>query len=530
MKVDRSKLKKSSSEVPADCKVLIDKLKSLSADDLYKELKDIKSWTYGKCELYHWADILDVFDGILEKSCAKENDKKWTLYCDLPGSEQSWGGKENGFGLAECCQDLPAGNFPSSATTLHFEFYIEAKEDKCNKRFSHGSATVIQSIHMENVDRTGKMPSQIMEDILDAYDVPQDKQARLQAISILVYSSAIQDNMNVILYPGLIEELVDIVEIKDSALVDIKSAALRTLTSVIHIERNPRSHMEFGLAASILSTFPNHFTHVCNTISMSVISCLLHNIHVSYHMSVTQSPCQLSHVCYTFSMSVISCLLHNLHVSYLMSAIYSPNNLIPRLPYHSCHVFRITPATPPYHSCHVHCITPAKSTVSLLPLFRIIPATSTVSLLSRLPYHSFHVFRITPATSTVSLLSRLPYHSFHVFRITPATSTVSLLPPFRIIPATSTVSLLPSFRITPATSTVSLLPLFCIIPATSTVSLLSRSLYHSCQVFRITPATPPYHSCHVHCITPVTSSVSLLSRLLYHACHVFLITPVTSTL
>ncbi|KAH9508169.1 E3 ubiquitin-protein ligase huwe1, partial [Bulinus truncatus] len=155
-------------------------------------------------------------------------------------------------------------NFPSSATTLHFEFYIEAKEDKCNKRFSHGSATVIQSIHMENVDRTGKMPSQIMEDILDAYDVPQDKQvllfthvrlaclfsnyearvqcvqARLQAISILVYSSAIQDNMNVILYPGLIEELVDIVEIKDSALVDIKSAALRTLTSVIHIERNPR--------------------------------------------------------------------------------------------------------------------------------------------------------------------------------------------------------------------------------------------------------------------------------------------------
>ncbi|XP_059143196.1 E3 ubiquitin-protein ligase HUWE1-like isoform X5 [Physella acuta] len=346
MKVDRSKLKKSSSEVPADCKVLIDKLKGLSPDDLYKELKDIKSWTYGKCELYHWADILDIFDAFLEKSCNKENEKKWTLHCDLGGSEQlkkllleilrftalliehsfsrhlynsmdhlttlltscdmstvlyvlnllyvfskrsnfisrmnpekrqgliqrlihlaeSWGGKENGFGLAECCQDLPSGSFPLSATTLHFEFYTESKEDKDKhfKKFPSGTATIIQSIHMENVDKTGRMPSQIMEDILDLYDVPLEKQvllfthirlaclfsnyearvhcvqARLQAISILVYSSAIQDNMNVILYPGLIEELVDIVEIKDSALVDIKSAALRTLTSVIHIERNPR--------------------------------------------------------------------------------------------------------------------------------------------------------------------------------------------------------------------------------------------------------------------------------------------------
>lgn len=36
---------------------------------------------------------------------------------------QSWGGKENGFGLAECCQDLPVESYPSSATTVHFEFY-----------------------------------------------------------------------------------------------------------------------------------------------------------------------------------------------------------------------------------------------------------------------------------------------------------------------------------------------------------------------------------------------------------------------
>lgn len=34
-----------------------------------------------------------------------------------------------------------------------------------------------------------------------------------------VYANAIQDNLNVILYPGLIEELVDIIEITDNCLV-----------------------------------------------------------------------------------------------------------------------------------------------------------------------------------------------------------------------------------------------------------------------------------------------------------------------
>ena len=38
------------------------------------------------------------------------------------------------------------------------------------------SSTVIQSIHMENVDKSGRMPSQIMEDILEVYDVPKEKQ------------------------------------------------------------------------------------------------------------------------------------------------------------------------------------------------------------------------------------------------------------------------------------------------------------------------------------------------------------------
>jgi E3 ubiquitin-protein ligase HUWE1 len=64
-------------------------------------------------------------------------------------------------------------------------------------------------------------------------------QARLQALSVLVYSNAIQDSPHNLLYTGLLEELVELVEMKDSHLVEIRSAALRTLTAIIHLDRNP---------------------------------------------------------------------------------------------------------------------------------------------------------------------------------------------------------------------------------------------------------------------------------------------------
>ena len=96
---------------------------------------------------------------------------------------------------------------------------------------------------MEHVDRIPKLASEIMEELTSNYSVPQNKQmllfthirlaqafskyekrmqcvqARLQAISILVYSNAIQDNVNMLLYNGLIEELVDILEVKDAKLL-----------------------------------------------------------------------------------------------------------------------------------------------------------------------------------------------------------------------------------------------------------------------------------------------------------------------
>ena len=41
------------------------------------------------------------------------------------------------------------------------------------------------------------------------------------------------------LYLGLLEELVDVLEMKGDHLMEIKAAALKSLTSIIHLDRNP---------------------------------------------------------------------------------------------------------------------------------------------------------------------------------------------------------------------------------------------------------------------------------------------------
>ncbi|RNA17883.1 E3 ubiquitin- ligase HUWE1-like, partial [Brachionus plicatilis] len=83
MKIDR-KFRKTLSEIPNDCKQLIEKLKSCHDNDqLLTELCAIKSWNIGKCELYHWADVLDRFNSILEQSCAHKSEQSWQLACDL---------------------------------------------------------------------------------------------------------------------------------------------------------------------------------------------------------------------------------------------------------------------------------------------------------------------------------------------------------------------------------------------------------------------------------------------------------------
>ena len=64
-------------------------------------------------------------------------------------------------------------------------------------------------------------------------------QARLQALSVLIYSNQLTDSIQSLLYSGLLEELVDVLEMKGDHLTEIKAASLKALTSIIHLDRNP---------------------------------------------------------------------------------------------------------------------------------------------------------------------------------------------------------------------------------------------------------------------------------------------------
>lgn len=336
MKVDRSRLKKSTSDVPIECHILIDKLISCRRSELLDELSQIDTWTFGKCELYHWIDVLDIFDKILEEASQTVPGNKWALTCDVTFSQEekklllwtlhfttlliehsfsrhlynsmehlntllassdmqvvlgvlnllymfskrsnfitrlnnekrqmllsrlhylaeSWGGKENGFGLADCCNNEKP--IPNSATTLHFEFYCNNNDTN-----SRNGKQLVNYIHLENIDKMVQTPAEIMRGLIAVYNIPPEKemllfthvrlahsfsdyksrlfcvQARLQSLSVLVYSNALQDNAHMLLYPGLLEELVELLELQLPFLVEIRSAALRTLTSIIHLDRNP---------------------------------------------------------------------------------------------------------------------------------------------------------------------------------------------------------------------------------------------------------------------------------------------------
>ncbi|KAH7639382.1 e3 ubiquitin-protein ligase huwe1-like protein [Dermatophagoides farinae] len=366
MKIDRSKSKKSSSEVPFDCKLLIEELKQCNEDQMLIVLKRIKTWSCGKCELYHWIDVLDLFDTILEECCRKESSDQWILPVDLAENvkkrelllavisftslliehsfsrhlynsiehlitllssndmqivlailnllfvfskrsnffsrisidrrqslmsrlyylAENWGGKDQGFGLAQCCQNLPLSSYPSNATTFNFEFYLnnntnnqqttnnESKTKSTTQRPLGDNGTSasqkfnnIVRIHIENVHLIDKPVSILMAEIVEQYQIPVEQQmqiftqlrltknfanyhtrlqcvqARINALSIMVYCQAMslnQEGYYSLLYNGLIEELVEVLELRHPELIEIKSASLKTLTSIIHLDRNSK--------------------------------------------------------------------------------------------------------------------------------------------------------------------------------------------------------------------------------------------------------------------------------------------------
>jgi hypothetical protein len=73
--VDTSHLKKGTSEVLPECQNLINKLKACDQSELIEELSKIETWTFGKCELFHWIDILDIFDEIVKEATQTHNVK-----------------------------------------------------------------------------------------------------------------------------------------------------------------------------------------------------------------------------------------------------------------------------------------------------------------------------------------------------------------------------------------------------------------------------------------------------------------------
>lgn len=328
MKVDTSRLKKGASEVPPECQQLIDKLRSCNRQELAIELAKIDTWTFGKCELCHWIDVLDMFDDILAEATCEDPEYGSHMACDVHYKEEdikllllvlnftillvehsfsrhlyssiehltallqsinldivlgvlnllymfskrsnflsrlgcnkktavtnrlkyiaeNWGGKDAGFGLADCCCENII--IPPSVSSFYYEYYR-----------SDGS---LQTVHLDDKELadhdirylTELICQRLNDDITDDTKyhifcrVRLSKtfrdyksrlllvQARLQALSVLIYSDALTGYIHQLIYPGFLEELVELLELQKPHLVDIRAAALRTLTSIIHLERN----------------------------------------------------------------------------------------------------------------------------------------------------------------------------------------------------------------------------------------------------------------------------------------------------
>ncbi|XP_017113044.1 E3 ubiquitin-protein ligase HUWE1 isoform X3 [Drosophila elegans] len=330
MKVDTVKLKKGSSELTAECRELIDELtKRRTRAELLEFLDTVHVWIYGKCELYHWIEILDRFDKILEEASRHVNANEFVLQCDTNFQEtdvtlllhvlnfttlliehsfsrhlynsiehltvllssqnmdivlavlnllymfskrsnfiprlpfekkellivklfniaERWGDPNYGLSLKDCCIGEPK-----------LEFLYQLCIDYVDE---HGHAAQLEIPDMMDLCHTASAP-EVIKTIAGQISKPSEAikmriahrvrlisgfnnyklrlqfvQARLQAVSILIYSNALQDNTDKVLYAGFGEELCELIDKEDVHLVEIRAAVLRTLTSMLHFDRNP---------------------------------------------------------------------------------------------------------------------------------------------------------------------------------------------------------------------------------------------------------------------------------------------------
>jgi E3 ubiquitin-protein ligase HUWE1 len=124
-------------------------------------------------------------------------------------------------------------------------------------------------------------PAAIMDQVLCEHpDIPDDKrillytyirlahsfpnyekrklfvQTRLQSLSILVYSGAIQEHANNLLYDGLIEELVDVLTVKELIGVSSATSTNATTPDTETAEGSVMSTAATGLPPPLLPSFP----------------------------------------------------------------------------------------------------------------------------------------------------------------------------------------------------------------------------------------------------------------------------------
>jgi hypothetical protein len=217
-------------------------------------------------------DVLYIFSKRSNFITLLAADKKQALILRLLYLAESWGDKENGFGLAVCCQDLMASSYPASATTLHFEYYEEHEEGPAADK--RPASHVMKQIHVPSLDQSGLTLTQHMQNFTSKSSIPKDKQmqlftrvrlamsfsdyksrlqcvqARLQAICVLAH-----EHLNTILYEGFVEELIDVLELKESCLTDIKAMTFRTLTAVVRLDRNKLSNIIDATGVSLYHGF-----------------------------------------------------------------------------------------------------------------------------------------------------------------------------------------------------------------------------------------------------------------------------------
>jgi len=85
-------------------------------------------------------------------------------------------------------------HFPPCSTTLHFEYYSEVPEStpvSGKGKYSN----MVTSIHIDNVDKMNKTPAAIMNELLEQYNVPAEKQVRI-ACSVCLHVNLIACNIS----------------------------------------------------------------------------------------------------------------------------------------------------------------------------------------------------------------------------------------------------------------------------------------------------------------------------------------------